>query len=38
MQKAQRWGNQILIYLILIAFAFWSIVPVMVVILTSFKT
>ncbi len=38
MQNVRRWGSSGLKYFILIAFAFWSIVPVLVVVLTSFKT
>ena len=38
MRKAHSFGNETLKYLILVAFALWSIIPVLVVVLTSFKS
>jgi multiple sugar transport system permease protein len=38
MEKIRRWGGVTIKYVILIGFAIWSITPVMVVVLTSFKT
>lgn len=38
MNKLNRFGSSSLKYLVLVLFAVWSIVPVLVVVLTSFKT